>query len=255
MLLVPVLASAGAGCSSASPAAAKTALPDGGRADSSAPREAAIEPRRDAVPEAGFTLPPHCDPGPEGYIPEAAIYIGGSTWWASDATALAPRGCSPDSLFCTQEVSFTPTTRQVYPGKPDTIDFAASVDGGVAHATILLDTNRFSTDDLVGVPVRVQTWMKFLDCFSLSTPQIQGEPLGSTVKVLRYADGRIIGATGGPVLAPGGVVVYGEDLLPEIKLRWVSTPDEDCEYRRVAFEITTVATGEKVLAHWERRAH
>jgi hypothetical protein len=97
--------------------------------------------------------------------------------------------------------------------------------------------------------------MKFLACFSPSTPQIQGEPLGSTVKVLRYADGRIIGATGGPVLAPGGVVVYGEDLLPEIKLRWVSTPDEDCEYRRVAFEITTVATGEKVLAHWERRAH
>jgi hypothetical protein len=71
----------------------------------------------------------------------------------------------------------------------------------------------------------------------------------------RRATGEILIASGVSLLGPGGEVVYGKELVPEIELRWVGTPAEECMYRRVAFEITVAGATEKVAAVWERRAH
>jgi len=129
-------------------------------------------------------------------------------------------------------------------------------DGGVAAVSVLLDASRYSVTDLVGVPLHVQNSRQTLSCFSESHGNIPGEPYVSAMSILRDAsdgDG-IITAHGFNVLTPGGAVDYRAELLPEITLRWVATPEEDCEYRRVAFELTVVATGEKVLGHWNRRS-
>jgi hypothetical protein len=71
---------------------------------------------------------------------------------------------------------------------------------------------------------------------------------------LRYARQDIAVSADG-VLRPDGSMEFGKELLPELNLRWVSTPAEACLWQREALEVTVMAAGEKVLGQWARRAH
>ena len=81
---------------------------------------------------------------------------------------------------------------------------------------------------------------------------MQGEPYVSALTVLRDSQG-ILMASAMNVFTPGGSVAYDASLLTELKLAWVSQPSEACIYRQVAFELTIVQTGQKVLAFWNSR--
>jgi hypothetical protein len=115
-----------------------------------------------------------------------------------------------------------------------------------AGVTITLEPAYFSIDSLIGVPVRFQSWRSTNGCNSPDMGAVVGEVQFSVVKLLRDGQGDILVGSGFNLATAGGVVFYGEALLPEIKLAWVDTPDNACQ--PATLELTTVATGKKTRA-------
>src|SRR5256885_14052908 len=101
--------------------------------------------------------------------------LGGGVTSLLDATP----GCSSDGKrLCTRRF-IRADPAGVSRAGVDTYTFAGPVDDGGTIGTIgiQLDSSRLAVDSLVGVPSRLQTWGKSLDCTGPIQGNVPGEQL------------------------------------------------------------------------------